>query len=260
MSFGDIVQASIQICNEGMAVYSHMRDFIALEENGHRRTNRAGKRTLGRARGCEGRFYSGDIAQTIVAFLSQHGSYLEYSDMAGFRSRYEEPVVTRWRDFDVVTCGPWCQGPMLGQALKLVERAGLDGLAHNSADYIHLLVEVLKAAFSDREYRYGNPLFVDVGLTEMMSDDHIAQRVAAIDRAKPFPACLLLSVICPTAPIGRAAAKSDRQRPRTRCATPPISASSTNGAMPSRPPASDGNWSLPIIPDTGLTISGRGVQ
>ena len=60
-----------------------------------------------------------------------------------------EPVVRRtWRGHELITCGPWCQGPALQQALALVERVGIDGLAHNSADYIHRIVECLNLALA----------------------------------------------------------------------------------------------------------------
>ena len=54
---------------------------------------------------------------------------------------------------------------MLAQALRMIEAAGgLTDLQHNGADYVHLVTEILKAACADREYRYGDPLFVDVGM------------------------------------------------------------------------------------------------
>src|SRR4029077_20799982 len=117
-----------------------------------------------------------------------NGGYLARDDLANFRSRYEKPVRVRWRDFEVFTCGPWCQGPMLAQALRMIEAGGgLKGLKHNSADYIPLLTEILKAACADREYRYGDPLFVDVWLDELLSHAHVKARVSAIDMARAMP-------------------------------------------------------------------------
>jgi gamma-glutamyltranspeptidase/glutathione hydrolase len=69
-------------------------------------------------------FYCGDIAETIVRYHEENGGYLGRDDLANFHSRYEAPVSVRWRDFEVFTCGPWCQGPMLAQALRMVEAAG----------------------------------------------------------------------------------------------------------------------------------------
>jgi len=68
-----------------------------------------------------------------------------------------------------------------------VERAGLDGLKHNEPAYIHLITELLKCAFADREYHYGDPLFVDVGLDTLFSAAHIEKRVGGIDRKVAMP-------------------------------------------------------------------------
>src|SRR5262249_46170629 len=139
-----------------------MLQFMADEERAAKAKDRRGGLEAARAA-----FYDGDIAKRIVDFHRQEGGYLSRQDLSEFRSRYEEPVRTRWRDFEILTCGPWCQGPMLAQGLLTLERAGLGGLAHNSADYVHLVTEVMKGVCADREYCYGDPLFVDVGLDEL---------------------------------------------------------------------------------------------
>ena len=176
---------------------------------------------------------AGDIAETIVRYHEQNGGYLARDDLANFHSRYEEPVKVRWRDFEVYTCGPWCQGPMLAQALRMIEAAGgLKGLQHNSADYVHLITEILKAACADREYRYGDPLFVDVGLDELLSDAHVRARVGAIDMQRAMPDM--------PPPVGRYPANARRHRRRSSAATPsssptpPTAAPSTAGATPCR--------------------------
>ena len=68
-------------------------------------------------------------------------------------ARAIEPVVRRpWRGHEVITCGPWCQGPALHEALALLERVGIAGLAHNSATYLHRIAECVNLAMADREY------------------------------------------------------------------------------------------------------------
>ena len=59
---------------------------------------------------------------------------------------------------------------MLAQALVGLERAGLDAPSFEDPAHVHLVLEVLKGAFADREYRYGDPAFVDVGLEETPLD------------------------------------------------------------------------------------------
>src|SRR4030095_3816642 len=58
-------------------------------------------------------FYRGDIAREIVAFQKREGAYLTMQDLAEYHSRIEPVVRRTWRGHEVVTCGPWCQGPAL---------------------------------------------------------------------------------------------------------------------------------------------------
>ena len=130
-------------------------------------------------------FYRGDIAREIVRFQKQEGGYLSMEDLAEYRSRIE-PVVRRgWRGHEVITCGPWCQGPALLEALALVERVGIAGLAHNSATYLHRIAECVNLAMADREYHFGDPAFVDVPMDYLLDPATIARRAAAVrdDRA-----------------------------------------------------------------------------
>ena len=69
-------------------------------------------------------FYCGDIAETIVRYHEAErrlpgARRPRRTSTAATRSRCS----VRWRDFEVFTCGPWCQGPMLAQALRMIEAA-----------------------------------------------------------------------------------------------------------------------------------------
>jgi gamma-glutamyltranspeptidase/glutathione hydrolase len=80
-------------------------------------------------------------------------------------------------------CGPWSQGPVFLQQLKLLEGFDLAAMAHNSADYIHTIVEAAKLSFADREAYYGDPTFTDVPLDALVSDRYASIRRALIDSA-----------------------------------------------------------------------------
>src|SRR5262245_56931942 len=108
------------------------------------------------------RFYRGDIAREIAAFYAAEGGLLTYEYLADFRVQIEEPVRARFREYEIYTCGPWCQGPVLAQVLALLDGEDLAALGHNAAAYVHHLTEALKLAFADRERYYGDPEFVDV--------------------------------------------------------------------------------------------------
>jgi gamma-glutamyltranspeptidase/glutathione hydrolase len=200
-------------------------------------------------------FYEGDIAHAITRFQAREGGWLSRADMAGFRSKIEPVVSRRWRGHELLSCGPWCQGPALIAALLMAERAGIAAHAHNSADYIHILTECLKAAMADREYHFGDPAFVEVPLEALLGEAHIAARVGEIrmDRAHPsIPAPLLAAR---PAPLNAA----QRDIPKVEADTSYVAVVDRHGNAFSATP-SDGSWNSPVVPGLGLIPSNRGSQ
>ena len=78
-------------------------------------------------------------------------------------------------------CGPWTQGPYLCQALRLLEGFDVKGMGNFSADYVHVVTEALKLAMADRDAYYGDPEFVDVPLSDLLSDAYTEIRRPLID-------------------------------------------------------------------------------
>jgi gamma-glutamyltranspeptidase/glutathione hydrolase len=224
--------------------------YMADEDTAARKAGRLAGLAAARAA-----FYRGDIAHRIVAFQQQQGGFLSRDDLENFRSRIEPAVMRRWRGHQVVTCGPWCQGPSLLQALLLMERFGLDGLVHNSADYLHLLIEAVKVAMADREYHFGDPAFVEVPIEALLSEAHIAARARAIEAEHAHPGM-------PEPLLGRIAA--DVQE--SRAALPAVEADTSYACAVDRwgnafsATPSDGSWNAPVVPGLGLIPSNRGSQ
>ena len=129
-------------------------------------------------------FYRGDIAREIAAFVEEQGGFLGYDDLAGFSVGIEPPVTGRFGDLTVNTCGPWCQGPALIEVLQILDGFDLAALGHNSADYVHTLVEAIKLAFSDRHYYFGDPEFVRVPIEGLTSPSFAVERREEIDGAR----------------------------------------------------------------------------
>ena len=127
------------------------------------------------------RFYKGDIADELVAFYIENGSFLRKADLAAHVTREEDPVTTNYRGYTVCKCGPWTQGPYLLQTMRLLEGVDLKSMGHASPDYIHLLAEALKLGLADRDEYYGDPLFVDVPLEALLSNQYTEIRRDLID-------------------------------------------------------------------------------
>ena len=129
------------------------------------------------------RFYKGDIAREIVSFLRQHGSPFDEADFAEFYARVEPATSVTYRGYQVYKQGFNSQGPTLLQALNILETFDLQKMGHNSADYLHVVAEALKMGYADRDSYYGDPAFVDVPATGLLSKAYAQQRAAQINMA-----------------------------------------------------------------------------
>ena len=199
-------------------------------------------------------FYKGDIARAIVRFQEQEGGYLSMDDMAEYSSPIEPVVRRRWRGHDLLTCGAWCQGPALQQALALVEHVGIDALAHNSADYLHRIVECLNLSMADREYYFGDPRFTDVPVDYLLDPATIARRAAALRDDRAFR-----KMPPPLDAADRAMVASGAEMPGVEADTSYCCVVDRWGNAFSATP-SDGSWNSPVVPGLGIVPSGRGSQ
>src|SRR5438128_4840677 len=147
-------------------------------------TKSRGHRTAGIAAARE-RFYRGDIAATIGAFSERVGGLLRAADLAGYRARLEPPLSTTFAGREILGQSAWTQGPVLMQALGMLEAFDLRALGHNSARYIHVVAEALKLAFADRERHYGDREDALASVGELLTPEYLKERAAFIrmDRA-----------------------------------------------------------------------------
>jgi gamma-glutamyltranspeptidase/glutathione hydrolase len=146
-----------------------------------------GAKRRGRAAGiaaARDRFYKGDIAAEMVAFLRKHGAPFDQSDFAEYFARIEEPARTTYRGYTVYKHGFGSQGPVLLQALNILENFDLRGMGYASADYLHTVTEALKLAYADRDSFYADPAFVQSPAEGLLSKAYAKERAALIDPKK----------------------------------------------------------------------------
>ena len=129
------------------------------------------------------RFYKGDIAREMVAFLNEKGAPWELDDFASFSVKVEAPLTTGYHGYDVYTQTFNSQGPVLLQALNMLEGVDLRAMRHNSADYIHTVTEALKLAYADRDTYYADPDFVAIPSEGLLSKAYARERAKRIDPA-----------------------------------------------------------------------------
>jgi len=125
--------------------------------------------------------YRNDIADDLEAYYIEKGGFLRKTDLAAHVTTIEDPVTVEYRGYTICKCGPWTQGPYLCQALRLLEGFDLKAMGQFSADYMHVVTEVIKLAMADRDEYYGDPAFVDVPLEALLSDAYTEIRRTLID-------------------------------------------------------------------------------
>ncbi|HXU36452.1 MAG TPA: gamma-glutamyltransferase family protein [Blastocatellia bacterium] len=126
-------------------------------------------------------FYKGATAKRISDFSERNGGLLRAGDFAAFHAKVEAPARSSYRGYEVYKTGFFAQGPAMLEMLNLLEAYDLRAMKHNSADYIHTLTEAMKLAFADRDRYYGDPDFVSVPASELLSKDYAAMRRGLID-------------------------------------------------------------------------------
>ncbi len=128
------------------------------------------------------RFYRGDIAQEFVRGLQEEGGLVTLADLANWQVKTEAPVMTQYRGIDVYKLQPWSQGPVMLQALNILENFDLKAMGYNSTRYIHTLYQTMNLAFADRDFYYGDPAFPpEEPIRGLLSKEYARQRARLIN-------------------------------------------------------------------------------
>ena len=123
------------------------------------------------------RFYRGDIADEIVRGVQEDGGLFTKADLANWQVKIEEPYSTSYRGVQVFKLPIWQQGPVMLQALNILENADLKSMGYNSAQYIHTIYQAMNLAYADRDFYYGDPYYPpEEPVQGLLSKDYARQR------------------------------------------------------------------------------------
>ncbi|MHC5034616.1 MAG: gamma-glutamyltransferase family protein, partial [Planctomycetota bacterium] len=192
---------------------------------------------------------------------NEHVALLTTDDFADFSAKVERPVSAPYGDILVHKCSAWTQGPVLLQTLRLLEGFSLAEMGHNSADYIHIVVESMKLAYADREFYYGDPDFVSVPLERLLSPEYAAERRQLVDEDQasfllrpggyePVRAQRVRDVL---RPFEAAGGKDSRTGDTTK-----LEVADSSGNMVSATPSGGWLMSSPVVPGVGFPLGTRG--
>jgi gamma-glutamyltranspeptidase/glutathione hydrolase len=134
------------------------------------------------AKGGRDAFYRGAIAKAIAEDMRRRSGLLAEADLGAHKSDWTDPIATGYRGFDVLEFPPNTQGVVALEMLNILEGFDLKALGHNSAAYLHLLVEAKKIAFADRDAWIADPgATPPAALRRMLSKEYAAERRKDID-------------------------------------------------------------------------------
>ncbi|RZJ13812.1 MAG: gamma-glutamyltransferase family protein [Acidovorax sp.] len=141
-----------------------------------------GLRAIGATRGQA--FYTGEIAQALVAFSKAQGGSLTLEDLAAHRPEWVTPIARNYRGYTLHEIPPNGQGIAALIALGILDQFDVASLPVDSAASQHLQIEAMKLAFAD-VYRYvAEPSSMEVTPAQMLDDAYLASRAKLIDMSK----------------------------------------------------------------------------
>ena len=138
-----------------------------------------------------GALYGGDLGAAVAEYMRRDGGIITLDDLARYETIERRPVRGRYRGFEITGAPPPTAGGLhLVEMLNVLEGCDPRGLGCGTADYFHLIAEVLKIGFADRNACTGDPAFVDIPVERLLSKEHAAARRAEIrpDRAGDYGA------------------------------------------------------------------------
>ena len=137
------------------------------------------------ARDGVGALHGGPLGALVAEAVQRGGGTLSAEDLALYRTRDRAPIRAAYRGHEVIgPPPPAASGVHIGQMLAVLEGFDLAAMGFGTVPYAHLLAEVLKLAFADRDAGTADPDFVAVPVARLLSREYAAERRALIDPAR----------------------------------------------------------------------------
>ncbi|HYB41921.1 MAG TPA: gamma-glutamyltransferase, partial [Candidatus Methylomirabilis sp.] len=126
-------------------------------------------------------FYRGPIAKAIARAVGEAGGWLTEADLAAFKVEWREPLRITYRGAEIFSVPPPFSAFQMLETLNILEGFDLAGWGHNSADYLHHLIEAIKLGSADRlAYAYSG----EAPIKGLLSKAYAASQRARIDAGR----------------------------------------------------------------------------
>ena len=127
-------------------------------------------------------FYRGDVADAIDRDMRANNGLITAEDLARYPRRVDRPLAVRYRDVTALIPPMPCGATTGMETLRILERFDLAAAGQSTVEGLHLFIEAARRAYADRFHYLGDPEYVPVPLTGLLSDGHTAELAAFVDR------------------------------------------------------------------------------
>jgi gamma-glutamyltranspeptidase/glutathione hydrolase len=207
LSWEELLEPAIQYAEKGIPISRNLAHWMSLDEGLIRQNEQLSRTYMNKGKllamgevlvqpelahsmrlvQTQGRdvFYRGELMKRIVAALEVDGGLLAEEDFAEHRSDWVEPLTTGYRGFEVCQMPPNSQGFSVLMMLNMLENIALSAVPRTSPQYYHLMVEVIKKVFHDRDRYLTDPKFVQIPMEQLLSKEYAKELMADIQLQAP---------------------------------------------------------------------------
>ena len=129
-------------------------------------------------------FYRGPVAEAIVAVSRALEGVMASGDLAEFHPEWVEPLSVEYRGWRVYELPPNGQGIAALLMLEMMELYPLGLYGLQSADALHVMIEIKKLAYADMLRYVGDPRVSDVPVVAMLDQARLDERARLVDTTR----------------------------------------------------------------------------
>ena len=131
-----------------------------------------------------GTLYGGALGQKIVKRVHELGGFLTIEDLKKNQPTWVTPISTMFKGYRIWELPPNNQGIATLEMLRILDPYDLKSMGHNSAPYLHHLIEAKKLAYADLAQYVGDPDHLTIAPSRMLSDEFINERRSHLDEKR----------------------------------------------------------------------------
>jgi len=211
LPFEKLIDPAIKLASNGVVVTKNQAKYLNKNKQNFRQANKriilldnnwkAGDtikypklaETLKRIK-ANGRdeFYKGKTATILIDQVQKLGGIMTLEDLANYEVKWRDPITFIYKKHKIISMPPPSSGGIcMAQILKSIAPYNIKQYAHNSMEYIQLLVEAERRAYADRSYFLGDPDFVNIPTDSLMSEDYLNKRMSDFNWEKATKSSVL---------------------------------------------------------------------